>query len=275
MEIPIIYINLERSQRRKHQMTNCLDKFDVKYYRIEAIDSQKIKKNEILNGSIDGYKYTVKNNIILKPREKEIAIILSHMKALNFICDNNFEISVIIEDDISFQYIKNLNEKINEIIHNAPQNWKIIKLHTSSLRDINHNIELYNEKIFYTYLSDSAINSAGCYIIKKSTAKEILNKYCVNNIYTFPHADEYVVCECVIFSTSDIYMYTKPVICTQDNNLTCGGNYNHADDDSNEIIHNFWKKQDVEKNEDKKLCKNFIAKPQRFNIKIIKNTSII
>jgi hypothetical protein len=97
-------------------------------------------------------------------------------------------------------------------------------------------------------LSDSAINSAGCYIIKKATAQEILNKYLINNIYTFPNKNEYCVCECIIFSLNNIYMYTVPFICTQDNNVTCAGNFNQADENTNKIIHKYWENIGIEKN---------------------------
>lgn len=269
MKIPSIFINLKRSSVRNQKMIEQLNLIKAEYYRIDAIDSQNIKKNNILNGTVENYSYFVKNDIVLKPREKEIAIILSHMKALNFICENNIEIAVIMEDDNSFQYIYNWDEQINDIINNAPNNWKIIKLHTSSSKSVKQNIELLNKNIYYTSLTDSAMNGASCYIIKKSTAREILDKYLVNNIYTFPYKKEYVVCECIIFSLSDIYMYTKPIICTLDNNITCAGNYNQADRDTNEIIYNYWKNENENKSE---LCvKNYNEKPQKYNIIPIKN----
>jgi GR25 family glycosyltransferase involved in LPS biosynthesis len=248
MELPTLYINLKRSRIRNQNMIFSLETINSKFYRIEAIDSLDINKKDVFEGMIDNYQYYVKRNIIVKPREKEIAIILSHIKALNFICDNKIDIAVIMEDDISFQYVYNWNEQINSIISNAPKDWKIIKLHTSSPKDVEHNISLINKNIYFTNLSDSAINSAGCYIIKKATAQEILNKYLINNIYTFPNKNEYCVCECIIFSLNNIYMYTVPFICTQDNNVTCAGNFNQADENTNKIIHKYWENIGIEKN---------------------------
>lgn len=248
MELPVIYINLSRSHIRNQNMDLSLKEIGATFYRIEAIDSMNINKKEIFEGKIEDYNYYVKKNIIVKPRGKEIAIILSHIKALNFICNNNIDIAIIMEDDISFQYVYNWKDQINGIISNAPKDWKIIKLHTSSPKDVEHNISLINKNIYFANLSDSGINSAGCYIIKNTAAREILNKYLINNIYTFPHKNEYCVCECIIFSINNIYMYTVPFICIQDNNVTCVGNYNQMDEDTNKIIHNYWKNIGSEKN---------------------------
>lgn len=243
---------MERSIIRNKKMIEALEKINCSYTRINAVDANIINKNQLKEGFIDNYNYKIKDNVKInvnfKPREKEIAIILSHIKALNYICDNNIEIAIIMEDDVSFQYVYDWNKQINDVLNNAPENWKIIKLHTSAPQEVKKNINLLNKNIYFTPLIYSAIHSAGCYIIKKSTCEELLRKYYINNIYTFPSEKEYVVCECIVFSTSDIYMYTVPFISTVDNNVTCAGNYNIADRNTNKVIHNYWKNIGVEKN---------------------------
>lgn len=265
MNTQVIYINLERSIIRNKKMIEALEKLNCKYVKIDAIDANNINKNQLKQGVINDYIYKIKDNVIVKPREKEIAIILSHIKALNYICENNIEIAIVMEDDISFQYVYDWNKQINDIINNAPKDWKILKLHTSAPLEVENNINLLNKNIYFTQLTYSAIHSAGCYIIKKSTSEELLKKYCINNIYTFPSKQEYVVCECIIFSTSDIYMYTVPFICVVDNNVTCAGNHNIADESTNKVIHKYWKNIGVEKN---KIFESIYPheKPQRHKI---------
>ena len=132
MIIPIYYINLNRSTDRNDKIQNSLDTLNTNYYRVSAIDMNNITCDKYSKGNIDDLQYIVKQNKIYNPKGKEIAIILSHLKALNEIIKNNHDIAIIIEDDISFQYIKNWNDQINEIILKAPSNWNILKLHSSS-----------------------------------------------------------------------------------------------------------------------------------------------
>jgi GR25 family glycosyltransferase involved in LPS biosynthesis len=269
MEIPIFYINLDRSEKRNIRMVEELNKMNVFYNRIQGVDSQNISKNALKEGEIQGYNYFIKSNLPFKPRSKEIAIILSHLKALNEMINKNFEIAIIIEDDISFQYIDNWNEKISEIIKSAPQDWKIIKMHTSSPKEIESNINFCKRGINYIPLNTKSPQSAGCYIIKKEAAIEILEKYNINNIYTFPSKNEYVVCECIIFSVSNVYMYTIPYICAVDNNITCVGNLNPADQQSNKVIHSYWEKLGINKNIQENSKQNYI-KSEKIKVQTIK-----
>jgi GR25 family glycosyltransferase involved in LPS biosynthesis len=254
MNIPIFYINLDRSIQRNERMIESLNKLDNKFYRVSGVDSYNIDKNALnLNESscnrVAGYKeyeefkYQIKPNLKFNPRQKEIAIILSHLRALKYAAENNSssDYSIIMEDDMSFQYISDWKKQIQTIIEDCPSDWKIIKLHTSTASEIEKNVQLANKNILYTPLSQKAIQSAGCYIIKRDTILELLKNYCQEGIYTFPHKDEFVVCECVIFSFQKIYMYTIPLVCAVDNNVTCVGNANPLDASSNAIIHKYWK----------------------------------
>ena len=247
---PIFYINLDRSVERNNEIINTLTSKNIVNYRVSGIDLQNIDKNALYDGVIDDIKYHVKNTQKCFGK-KEIAIILSHIKCLKKIVESEYDICVVCEDDTSFEYIDNWNETIDDIIKHAPKNWKILKLHTSIDTAIKNNIVQYNKKINYLPLYKEALSSAGCYIIKKSSAIELLNKYVIDNIYTFPKSDEYVVCECIIFSLDNIYIYTKPIICVRDNNSASKGGYNILDIKSNIVIHNFW-------NPEKKL---FAVKP--------------
>ena len=69
-----------------------------------------------------------------------------------------------------------------------------------------------------------------------------MKKYKKYDRFVFPHDDEFCVAESILFSILGVYMYTKPIICTNDNNITCSGNYNFYDIASNNIINCFWKK---------------------------------
>ena len=205
MDIPVLYINLDRSEQRNLKMVESLNKLNVNHIRVQGIDSHNLNKNALKEGEYQGFKYVIRQNLNFKPREKEIAIILSHIKALNKIIENNFDIAIVMEDDLSFQYVDDWNKQISNIITNAPKDWKILKLHTSTPQEVENNIALL-KNIYYVPMSAKAIQSAGCYIIKRSTVVEILEKYRKDGIYTFPHGNEFCVCECIIFSVQ-IFIY--------------------------------------------------------------------
>jgi GR25 family glycosyltransferase involved in LPS biosynthesis len=272
MDIPIIYINLDRSIKRNERMCKSLEKLDVKFYRVQGIDSKNINKNALKNGEIQEFKYKIKDNIDFRPREKEIAIILSHLRALKKIINENINVAIILEDDISFQYVHNWNEKINDIIANAPNDWKILKLHTSDQASVENNIKLLQKNILYTHLTPNATNSAGCYIIKKETAIEILEKYENNGLYTFPYKNEHCVCEHVVFTNlMGVYMFTLPIISVVENNITCVGNQNPLDEKSNKVIEKYWKLMEKDKNKIfVEIDMKYIDKPEKMMIPTLK-----
>jgi len=239
--IPVYYINLDRSVERNQDITDSLNKLGVDYHRISGIDAKNISRkaasNNLNDGMIQDMKYKVKHDARFSPREKEIAIILSHLKALTQAKEQ--EISIIMEDDMCFQYVRDWHQQIKNIIEEAPQDWSIIKLHSSSRLVIENNISLWEKGVKYNKLAD--LNSAGCYIIKKNMALQILSKYCIDGTYTFPHDNELCVCEHIIFNMPNTYIYTLPFICSVKNNVTCCGNYNILDSQSNKAIEEFWK----------------------------------
>jgi GR25 family glycosyltransferase involved in LPS biosynthesis len=264
MDVPILYINLDRSLSRNSKMIESLGKISNNYERISGFDSQNIDKNAQKEGEWDGMKYTIKPHKKYNPRAKEIAIILSHMKALKKIIDNNYEMAIIMEDDLSFQYIEDWNKKINNIIANAPSNWKILKFHNSFSPEVRNNISLCERGIHYTPLTKDLLHSAGCYIIKKSAVLELMDKYNIDGIYTFPKNNEFCVCECIVFSLSNVYVYTVPYICVNDENVSTNGKRNPLDTNTNLIIHSYWKKKNpniIQQEKAKKTINNNYKKP--------------
>lgn len=240
MPIPSYYINLDRSPERNTNISESLKNLNTTYYRVSGIDMDNITRNDFNGGIIQNMQYAIKKNKVYNPKGKEIAIILSHFKALQEIIKNDNDIAIILEDDMSFQYVTDWNKQIDEIILKAPSNWNIIKLHSSLVQRIEKNILLCKDNIFYDKLNNTQLQSAGCYIIKKSAAKLLVSRYYIDNIYNFPYENEYCVCECIIFSIPDVYMYTLPLLCSVNNNVTCAGNYNLADIQSNKLIHSYW-----------------------------------
>ena len=110
----IFYINLDKSTDRKEQIENNLNKFNLKYNRISAIEGLKLFEedyrkeiSELLD--IDIEKLTPqylssKSNFNTYDRDintilPKVACFLSHFKTLHHAIQNNLENILILEDD--------------------------------------------------------------------------------------------------------------------------------------------------------------------------------
>ena len=84
----IIVINLDK---RKDRLQNCLkqsQKYDFDFMRIKAFDGTLLTDT----GSL---------------RKGEYALIISYIKALDYLIDNNFPTAIIFEDDLWSKQTKN------------------------------------------------------------------------------------------------------------------------------------------------------------------------
>ena len=102
-DIPILYINLARSNDRKDILEKTLNENDLKFTRIEAIDGN------LIDNVNTTYFYC--NNNYPKYSNKEYAILLSHLNTIETFTkiDANllkYGVALVLEDDISFDFIK-------------------------------------------------------------------------------------------------------------------------------------------------------------------------
>ena len=177
--IKIIIISLKKSKRIS-KLKKRLKEIKVNYKIIEGIDGKLFKKNNKLN-SIYDKKITLKN-IGRELADSEIGCAASHLKAYNYIVNNNIEQAIIMEDD-SFpskffnQWIKN-NVKIenNKILNfYCYPNGFIRKKPYKSL--FNNSIKLHNI-IGHSF-------GAACYQINNYTCKKIIS-LTGNKVIGFP-----------------------------------------------------------------------------------------
>jgi GR25 family glycosyltransferase involved in LPS biosynthesis len=96
----ILYINLDRSPERREKIENCLNRFDLKYRRVRAIDANDLSDMEVSASHDPSYNpYGYFSNL----KKAEIACFLSHKKALQeFLSTSQDEFVVILEDDAEF-----------------------------------------------------------------------------------------------------------------------------------------------------------------------------
>ena len=200
--INIIYwINLNRSTDRKNNMIELLKKLPVKNERISAIDGKNISTEILMsNFIINDKNYT---NI-------EYACLLSHLNAIKTFSETNYEYALILEDDMTLEFVKYWNKKISDIINQAPKDWEILLLTYTT------NNKIYNTEKLYI-LTDNVLYGAGAYIINNKSAKKIINMIYNNNkfdltSYPFHQADVF------IFNLLKTYAYKYPYFIYPSNN---------------------------------------------------------
>jgi GR25 family glycosyltransferase involved in LPS biosynthesis len=116
-DIPIIFINLERSKDRREKLEELLNKNNLNFTRVEAIDGNEIDIEFIKS------QYHVNP----KMNKYEIACALSHYKALEEVKTKKYEVALILEDDCNFEYMKYKTLPLSELVK-IKDDWETIQI---------------------------------------------------------------------------------------------------------------------------------------------------
>src|SRR5439155_442477 len=119
IDLPVYYINLDRSPERNEHMQTQLQKFKVKEWkRIQGIEGPN-------DPSI------IYTNDFKDMTPGEIGCSLSHLRAIKTAYDNGLESVLIMEDDASFEYVPFWNFTLSRYIQDLPSDWHILQLHSN------------------------------------------------------------------------------------------------------------------------------------------------
>ena len=196
--IDIIYwINLDRSEKRRKNMETILKKINIKNERIPATDGKNISDEELYNN----FKFLGEKNA----SKIEYSCLLSHLRTIQKFSESNYNIALILEDDLSLEYSKYWDKKISEIIKGAPEDWEIIMLNYVTLKPLEE---------LYTKNENGFINCAGSYLInKKAVQKFMKNTYIDKKFVLKSHksntADNYIFSELITYTYKYPY-FTYP-----------------------------------------------------------------
>ena len=194
----IYWINLEESVKRRENMNNILNNFNIKNIRINAING-KLEEN------ICNKYFYCKSNNYPKYSNKEYAILLSHLNTIDFFLkinesDLKYRNALILEDDISFDFINYWNIDLKNIINNAPQDYDIIMLSYFSL-----NIDYKN--IYNKWNNEW---SASAYIVNYNNCLKNKINNLKNNDKWICNEKDLMVADSYIFSKLNTYVYKYP-----------------------------------------------------------------
>lgn len=160
-DIPILYINLARSNIRREIIEKTLNENDLKFTRIEAIDG-----NEIDVDSIKSQYY-----VNPKMNKYEIACALSHYKAIEEVKTKKYEVALILEDDCNFEYIKYKTLPLSELVK-IKDDWETIQIAAT-----------YSKKRFFEMINfqeellEGNDSGAIAYLINKKGVDRILRNF--------------------------------------------------------------------------------------------------
>lgn len=179
IEFPKYYINLDRSEERRKNMEKEIQFYGLENIKkVKAFDGRNI--DNIKEGKLDNYEY--KNHKDRKCTKSELAITMSHIKAINQVFEDKHEYAMIMEDDNEMTLIPHWDITITEMIEMIPEDCDILLLCT---RKNKKDIKLYSNDH-----KNRGLNGVN-YIITKKGMKTIRNKFFKDG-FNFDHTNDIV-----------------------------------------------------------------------------------
>lgn len=208
INIPIYYINLDRSTERKEFMEKQFtDNKITNYYRISGVDGKNI--NDPNEDTIDGMHF---KNPVYHLSHSELGATLAHLKAIKKAYDNGEEMALIMEDDCSLELVALWRSDLKTIINqNIPKNWGVASLFTFGCQNNEYDID-YS----FADLPDCITNSACAYVINRNGMELLLNKVYDKNTNTY-NIDS--VADTILFDKTNTYYINIPLFIPVDDIL--------------------------------------------------------
>ena len=226
VNIPLYYINMDKSEDRKIILEKQLKDLNIKLYtRIRAVPGNKLKS--INFGFFDNYTYINYYNDL---SVYELGCTLSHIIAIKTAKEDNRDIALIIEDDVLFILMPYWPYDLKSLIDKAPNDWEIIQLFTI-------NGKIGGKNYFIKHDSQTPGYSTLAYIINRKGMDKILSQTIRKDgalILGSPNSlngrsDRY------LYNLTNTYYITKPIIIPADGILRSTIHENHTDSHINRV----------------------------------------
>ena len=215
-KINLYYINLDRSINRKNEFlenirqTEKILNITFNLHRVTAVDG----KDKSISSNI--YNYDLLNT---SQSKYELACTCSHIFAIKQAYDEGNEYCIIMEDDNNFSPLHNLYDTCIDVINTPVVNYDLLQLcATDGLFNIHKSIyPIVKWKRWYY--------STGCYLIKKSGMKNIINKFVTKtgliNFFNCPN----LKADYVLYKNQNTYTSTLAFATFQCNESTIHPSY--------------------------------------------------
>lgn len=186
----VLWINLDKSTRRKLYMEKLLNSHNIIHTRIKAIDGTNIYDQHLHTLCYINSRLTLAEN----------ACTCSHLIALKYFVENMEDDNIIIfEDDVSFEFLEYIPFNWSIFMKNLPEKFDIIQLAITYENGYINNLLIKSDPAMKYYCS-------AAYLITKEAAKKILSKYYSNKFKKIIlHSQEYATADSMISSTGATY----------------------------------------------------------------------
>ena len=195
INIPILYINLDKSLERNNYIEDQIGFYKLENIaRISGIDGKQNLNINIKEGNLDGIEY--KN--YCGNKFTELGCLLSHIKAIKYAYDNNYNETLIVEDDCYFGLMPCWDkDTLKDILSGLPSDWEIVALYHNKRIESGKKYTLIKDKNGYRFGTVAyVINRRGMEKILNDSGHDIIdfknNKLAVSDDYIYDLANTYI-----------------------------------------------------------------------------------
>lgn len=208
----IIWINLDRCRDRFDQMQQLLNQptiSKIPNYRLVATDAQQVNP-------LSNFELTP------KMRLAQYACLHSHLRAILYAYENQYNQVLIMEDDNCLDFSPIWDQSLSQIMKNAPSDWQIIMLSYTSLKQLQQNYTRWNFDPSGNWQYN--FNGTLAYLINRQGMKAIIDRLWKNSKWNLPMNCNHVADE-VLYVCTQTYIYKYPYFIWHKDSSTTVGNH--------------------------------------------------
>jgi GR25 family glycosyltransferase involved in LPS biosynthesis len=205
--IPVYYINMDKSKDRNEWMIEQLSKNVERYYRVSGVNGYEIKNKE--HDTVDGVEFYNDFKELTIP---EIGCTLSHLKAIQTAYENGENIAIIMEDDVYVDMTNLIDDSVEELVKNAPEELEILQLvHLGS--NLNKSSKIFKQYTFHPHTRGNYESCTSSYLINRKGMENILKRLGRNPYYLDINTSDSGVSDCIIYDNATTFI-VEPSILT-------------------------------------------------------------
>ena len=206
ISIPVYYINMDKSKDRNEWMIQQLSKNVERYYRISGVNGYNIQNKD--HDTIDGIEFY---NDFKNMSFPEIGCTLSHLKAIYTAYINGENMAIIMEDDVYIDMTNLLENSIEEIVENAPEEWEILQfVHLES--NLNTSSKTFKQYTFHPHTRGNYESYTSSYLINRKGMENILKRLGRNPYYLDINTSDYGVSDCIIYDNAKTFVIEPSIV---------------------------------------------------------------
>jgi GR25 family glycosyltransferase involved in LPS biosynthesis len=204
--IPVYYINMDKSKDRNEWMIQQLSKNVDRYYRVSAVNGYSIQNKE--HDIVDGVEFYNDFKELTLP---EIGCTLSHLKAIHTAYENGENIAIIMEDDVYVDMINLLDDSVEELVKNAPEEWEILQL-VYLEKKLNKSLKTFNRYSYHQHLRGNYESFTSSYLINRKGMENILKRLGKNPYYLDMNTSDSGVSDCIIYDNATTFIIEPSIV---------------------------------------------------------------